>query len=213
MPIQLLSSSPAVFVLWLLAIVFGITVHEFGHALAATMLGDPTARDKGRLTLNPVAHIDLFGFLMLLFAGFGWGKPTPFNPYNLRIPRWGPAIVGMAGPAMNLVFVAVFGLAFRLIANALNLGPENYLMTFLVLLIQINVILLVFNLLPIPPLDGSKVLFSILPAHMDEFRARFEQQGPFLLLMLIIADNFLGINIFGRIFGAIFDAVLNIIFA
>lgn len=201
MPISLLTESPELFVLWVLAIVFGITVHEFGHALAAFLQGDLTARALGRLTLNPLAHLDPFGFLMLLFAGFGWGKPTPYDPNNLRFRRWGSALVGLAGPAVNLLFLVIFGFAFRLIVQTGHLGEENLLVQFLLLLIVINLVLMLFNLIPVPPLDGSKVLFSLLPAKFDQWKLQLEQRGPLLLLGLIVLDNFLNIGIFSTLFG------------
>lgn len=203
MIISLLFSEPIMFFIWVLAIIYGITVHEFSHVLAAYAQGDDTGQRLGRLTLNPLAHLELFGFALLLFVGFGWGKPAPYNPYNLKSRRWGEMLIALAGPASNLVSIIVFGLAIKFLGG--GLGPENLLVQFLVFLILINIVLLVFNLIPIPPLDGSKVLFAFLPARHIALRALLEQRGPLILLFLIIADNFLGINIFGRLFAIFFN--------
>ena len=202
MIISLLFSDPTLFFIWILAIVFGITVHEFAHVFAAYLQGDDTGKLMGRLTLNPIAHIDPIGMLLLLFVGFGWGKPAPFNPHNLKYRRWGESIVALAGPLANVISIIVFIIAVRLLGN--SLGTENLLMQFLSFLILINIILLAFNLIPIPPLDGSKLLFEILPDKYNNFKVYLSKNGPWLLLMLIFADNFLGINIFGRIFSVFF---------
>ncbi|MBI4122633.1 MAG: site-2 protease family protein [Parcubacteria group bacterium] len=202
MIISLLFTNPAFFFIWILAIAYGITVHEFSHVFAAKLQGDDTGERMGRLTLNPLAHIDPFGLLLLLFVGFGWGKPAPFNPYNLKYRKWGEAIVAMAGPLSNLASIIIFRIAIEFLGP--TLGPENLLIQFLAFLVLINIVLLAFNLLPIPPLDGSKVLFAVLPEKYHEFKTRLSMQGPWLLLMLIVADNFLGINIFGRLFSVFF---------
>jgi len=202
MIISLLFSEPTLFFIWILAIVYGITVHEFSHVLAAYLQGDDTGKLMGRLTLNPLAHIDPIGMLMLLFVGFGWGRPAPFNPYNLKNQKWGEVIVALAGPVSNFISVIIFMIAVNLLMGAL--GPENLLIQLLSFLILINIILLVFNLLPIPPLDGSKLLFEILPQKYSHIKAQLSKNGPMILIGLIIADNFLGINIFGRIFSVFF---------
>jgi Zn-dependent protease len=173
-------------------------VHEFSHVLAARLQGDDTGERMGRLTLNPLAHIDILGFAMLLFAGFGWGKPAPYNPYNLKFRRWGDVFVSLAGPLSNLVSIIVFGLVARFLAP--SLGVANLFIQFLDFLILINIVLLVFNLIPIPPLDGSQLLFHILPNRWHHIKVYLAKNGPWILLMLIIADNFLGINIFGGLF-------------
>lgn len=202
MLISLLFSEPMFFLTWVLAIVVGITVHEFSHALAATLLGDSTPRSMGRLSLNPLAHLDPLGTVMLLLVGFGYGKPVQFDPTQLRNPRIGSAIVGAAGPISNLLMVAFFGLCLRFFSYEVGLPEGNLLLQFLVNLIQINVVLMVFNLFPIPPLDGSKVLFAILPRSLDRFKTMLEHYGPWILL---------GLLIFGRgIFSSIFSYFLQI---
>lgn len=199
MLISELFSDPKLFLIIILSIIYALTIHEFAHALAATSLGDNTAKYSGRLNLNPLSHMEVFGTLMLLFAGFGWGKPVPVNPYNLKWKRWGEAIVSLAGPMSNFISVVIFsGLAFIL---AGFVSPGSLVFTFLFYLIFINLILGIFNLIPIPPLDGSKVLFAVLPVRFDQFKRQFTVYGPWILLLLIFLDNFVGINIFGHIFG------------
>jgi Zn-dependent protease len=209
MLISQLFSDPTIFLVIVLSLVYALTIHEFSHALVATYLGDNTAKYSGRLNLNPLSHMEFFGTLMLLFAGFGWGKPVPVNPYNLKWKRWGSALVSLAGPVSNFVSVAIFAGIVSILDNFL--APGSLVYDFLFYLIFINFILGVFNLIPIPPLDGSKVLFAILPAHMDEFKRKFSVNGPWILLGLIFLDNFVGINIFGRVFG-FFINIIYLIF-
>lgn len=213
MPFVLFADQPAFFIIWILAILIGLSVHEFSHALAGATLGDDTAKHLGRLTLNPLKHVDLLGFLMLLLVGFGWGKPVPFNPYNLKYPKWGPALVGLAGPLANLIGLIFFGIILKFLIMFGNLAPDNLLALFLTLLVIINLVLMLFNLLPIPPLDGSKVLLSIL-ASPKYARTRFllETRGPLILLGLIILDRIIGVNIFGRLFGGIISAVYGLFY-
>ena len=203
MIISLLFSEPTLFFLWLLAIVYGITVHEYSHVLAAYLQGDDTGRLMGRLTLNPLAHIEPFGMLLLLVVGFGWGRPAPFNPHNLKYRRWGEVLVAFAGPVSNLASIIIFMVAANILGPIL--GPFNLLVQLFGFLILINIILLAFNLIPIPPLDGSKLLFELLPDRYAHFKAQLSRNGPWLLLLLIFADNFLGVNIFGRIFDVFFS--------
>ncbi|MEK7584773.1 MAG: site-2 protease family protein [Patescibacteria group bacterium] len=183
---------------FVLAIVVSISIHEFAHALAGSLMGDTTARDAGRLTLNPLSHLDPFGSIMLLLAGFGWGKPTPYNPYNLRYPKWGPALVALAGPAINLCGAAVSVTALAIASRFLD--PSNLLIVFLLFLFNVNLMLMVFNLIPIPPLDGSQLLFTLLPARFNTLKITLMQNGPMILLGLILLDRFGGFNIFGSIF-------------
>ena len=198
MLISTLFSDPTIFLVIILSLIYALTIHEFSHALAATYLGDNTAKFSGRLNLNPLSHMEFFGTLMLLFAGFGWGKPVPVNPYNLRWRRWGTAFVALAGPLSNFISVAIFAGIVNVLSNFVPAG--SLVFDFLFYLIFINFILGIFNLIPIPPLDGSKVLFAILPSHFDDFKRKFSVNGPWILVILIILDNFVGINIFGRIF-------------
>ncbi len=198
MPFDWLFTQPEFFVAWLCAILVILTTHEFSHALAATLLGDSTAKNSGRLTLNPISHIDPLGFLMLLLAGFGWAKPVPVNPYNFKNQRVDMALVSLAGPGANLLGLIVFGLVYRLLSPVLAAG--NLLVVFLQMLVLINACLLVFNLIPIPPLDGSKVLFALLPDKYADFKNKFSVNGPFILIGLIILDSVLNLGIFASLF-------------
>jgi Zn-dependent protease len=189
------------------AILIAIVVHEFSHGYAAYLLGDNTAKNAGRLTLNPIAHIDMWGtiiipLIMLVTSGaaFGWAKPVPFNPYNLKYPKYGPAIVAIAGPLSNLIIAFIALMTFRVLVPTLD-PNTNLLMMFLLNLALLNVFLMVFNLVPVPPLDGSKVLFVIFSdLKYAGFRHALETQGPFILLTVIILDNFLNLGIFGGLF-------------
>ena len=184
----------------IVVIIFSVIIHEVMHGVAADSLGDPTARYAGRLTLNPIPHLDLFGSIILpiIFALtpggflFGWAKPVPYNPYNLfRAPRWGEAIVAAAGPASNLALALLGGLIIRL-----QLFPD--VAGVLMYIVAINISLMVLNLIPVPPLDGSKILSSILPKGLgyDALRDRMEQ-NPFLGFGIVI----LLIVVFGSAFG------------
>jgi len=211
MLLSYLFQDPMMFVVWILAILYALSVHEASHALGGLVMGDDTAMRQGRLTFNPLVHIDVFGFVMLILAGFGWGKPVPFNPYNLRNQKWGPAIVAIFGPLANFLSVAVFILVMKVLVGFTSLGAENMLIQFLFALIMVNTVLLVFNLIPIPPLDGSKILFAVLPAEYNNFKTSLAKQGPFLLLGLILVDRILPISILGNLFGVALSVVMRFV--
>ena len=203
-----LFDDPRLFLILLVAFVVsfvaGLSFHEFAHALVGDRLGDPTPVRQGRLTLNPRHHLDPLGTIFLLFAGFGWAKPVRVNPYNLKFgPKVGMALVAVAGPLSNFLLAAAFaaplrtdalpfhetiifrGIRFALIAPG-SWGPANYLAALLFFIVLINVTLGVFNLLPIPPMDGSRVAM-LLPGDLGEFFRRMEQQGwGFGILMLLL---------------------------
>lgn len=209
MILGLLFQQPILFFAWAGAILAAITIHEFSHAWMADVLGDSTAKREGRLTLNPLSHLDPMGTILLLLVGFGWGRPVPFNPYNLKNQRWGPAMVAGAGPGSNLIMAVIFGFTLRF-ALGVGLGPENLGIKFLAMLVFLNLILMAFNLIPVPPLDGSKILFAFL--HLsEEAKFRLEHQGPFLLLMLIIFDRFLPVSILGTVLLGIVSFLSNLI--
>lgn len=196
-----LSVQPLLAIISILGIIYALTIHEFSHAFVATLLGDDTAKNSNRLTLNPLAHIDLMGFLMLLLIGFGWGKPVPFNPNNLKDQKWGPSIIAFAGPLSNIISVFIFIGILKFLIPFLDLMPNNLLISFLSYLVIINTILAIFNLIPIPPLDGSKILFAVLPDQFEDFKISLEQNGPLILIGLLILDDLFKIGIFNSLFG------------
>lgn len=198
--IDLLLNSPMTALVWIVVILLSITVHEFAHAWMAYKKGDRTAEAAGRLTMNPVAHIDPIGIIPLLLLGFGWAKPVPFNPYNLRDPRIDSVHIALAGPASNFILAAVAGIAYRALITTGFVASTSLLPTFLILLVLINLFLLFFNLIPIHPLDGSKLLDAILikPQHMPLRRA-ITQYGPRVLFILIILSIMTPLNIFAFI--------------
>jgi Zn-dependent protease len=210
---QLLASIIVVAIMLLV----GFPVHEFSHALAAYRLGDSTARFMGRLTLNPVVHFDPLGGILLavtMLSGsgfaFGWAKPTPVNPRNLEGGRWGEAIVAAAGPISNLVLAIAAALPLRFILSNLTLSEEipTLVLQILFYFILINLVLMVFNLFPIPPLDGSKVLFAFLPAEVAwRWRPVLERYGFILLLIVFFVPP--GDSIGARILLPIIDAFLS----
>ncbi len=175
---------PLSLVALLIALVLGITVHEFSHAAMATWLGDSTPRWQGRLSLSPVAHLDVMGSLMFLIGGFGWGKPVQFNPYALRAnPRTGAALVALAGPISNFILAAILAIPVRLmlLQGAPLTGPGEILLRLLFGILSYQLLLGVFNLLPIFPLDGFSVLLGILP---PELAYSFEQTRQWGILLL-----------------------------
>jgi Zn-dependent protease len=213
MLITQLFNDPIGFFASAIALIIGITVHEFSHALVASRLGDDTPQRQGRVTLNPLKHLDPLGTLFLIFAGFGWGRPVQFNPLNLKNPRMGSLLVGLAGPAANLLMVVIFGLILRMLALGELITPESGLFVFLSALLLMNLVLLVFNLIPIPPLDGSKAVLALLPRSAENFALWFQRTGPFLLLLLIILDTFLPVSILGFVFQRLITFTVNLVFA
>ena len=202
-------------------ILVSFPVHEFSHALVAYRLGDGTAKLFGRLTLNPVAHFDPVGGGMLILSGllalaaqtsflFGWAKPTPVNPSNLRYRQWGEALVAGAGPLSNLLLAALAALPLRYILHS-NLDVPDIAQFALAYFVVINLTLMVFNFIPIPPLDGSKVLYALLsPATAWRVRPIVEQYGFFILILLIIPLG-PGGSILGRVLGAIIDPLFSLL--
>lgn len=191
-----------------LALVLALVGHEYIHALVGYLMGDETAKRMGRLTLNPLAHADPVGTLLLPLVCIishvpviGWAKPVPFNPYNLKNQRWGPTIVALSGPLSNFAMAAVFVLGLKLALGA-GLSPYNLLAIFLGYLVVINVVLGVFNFIPVPPLDGSKILTAVLDhPKYRRFLFLMETRGPMILMVIIILDLFSPVPILGTVFG------------
>lgn len=194
--LNLLFTSPAAFVIILAGIVLAIAVHEAAHCYTADYLGDPTPRSLGRLTLNPLAHLDPLGTLMIVITGaFGWGKSAPFDPYNLRNPQRDTALIALAGPVSNIIMAVLFALIIRFS------GP-SFISDILVFFVGLNVSLALFNLLPVPPLDGSKVFLKSNP---------FGGSNSYLLLLLLILPIIAGRSLASLIISPISSAILNIL--
>ena len=206
-------------IFFLLALVISISIHEFSHAWSAYQLGDPTARNLGRMSLNPIVHFDPIGALMLVFMAFsgygiGWGKPVPVNPYRLRTnPRIGMGLTAAAGPFSNLVLATVVAIPLRLAWPIPGL-----LATFLWTLVLTNVSLAVFNLLPLPPLDGFNVVQGLIGTFRTRWAAdvgntldRLAPYGPMLLMALLALGWVGGLNLLGRIMGPAVNALLSLL--
>jgi len=188
------------FLIGIVIVIFSIILHEIAHGFVANWLGDPTARYAGRLTLNPLPHIDpvgsilIPGILALTGSSFliGWAKPVPYNPYNLKNQRWGEAMVGVAGPLTNILIAIIFGLILRFSGS---LGLSGAFLGVCVTVVYANLVLAIYNLIPIPPLDGSKVLRSILPSKLAIAYGRLETSmyalGPFGLIMVSLVAIYL----------------------
>ena len=173
----------------LAAVLLCLTVHESCHGLAAYALGDPTARREHRLSLNPLRHIDWFGLLMIFVAGFGWAKPVPVNPNYFKKPKQGMALTALAGPVSNFLLALLTLLAARIFCDVAAYSEANQrILDFLLMVALLSIGLGLFNLLPIPPLDGSKVLFAVLPDRAYNQLMRYERYGMLLLFALVFFD-------------------------
>ncbi len=180
-----LFTNPLLFVIYLIALLVAIAVHEFSHAAVADYLGDPTPRLQGRLNLNPLVHIDNLGLIFLLLFGFGWGKPVQFDPYNLKNPRKDAALISIAGPTSNFLLAIALSIILRLFI-LFHLNIMSTIGSFILIpVISLNVVLGVFNLLPINPLDGFKIVGGILPEDKAREWYQLERYGLIFLLMLI----------------------------
>jgi len=179
------------------AILFCLTIHEYAHGLVALRMGDPTAKHAGRLTLNPLKHLDLFGTISLFLFRLGWAKPVPINPLYFRNQKQGILLTSLAGPGINFFAAIVFGIILRFLN--LTFSDNNFLAIILFMFFYFNLILAIFNLIPIPPLDGSKILYYLLPPTMAHQYAQLERYGIFILLAVIVLGQVTGISIFGSI--------------
>jgi len=170
------------FLIFAISIILAITIHEFAHAFVADQLGDPTPRPHNRLSLNPLKHLDPLGTLSLFLFRFGWGKPIPIDPQNLKNPSRDQLLIALAGPATNLVAAVLFSLLLRLLPSS-----NPHLLSFAFTFISLNIVLAVFNLIPLHPLDGSKILLGLLPAHkrLSWAQALAQYSTPILILLIL----------------------------
>ena len=201
----------------LIVLLFSVIIHELAHGYVAYSLGDPTAKYAGRLTLNPLKHLDLFGSiilpLLLFIAGspflFGWAKPVPINPYNFRDKKYGEIKVSLAGPASNFLLAVIFGLILRFIPQSI-INADQGISILLSFIVSMNIWLAVFNLIPIPPLDGSWILFSFLPMKMEKVKNFLRQYGVAILVLLILFGNNVWIVVTSVLFQIITGHVLTL---
>jgi len=191
---------------------FTIIIHEVAHGWVADRLGDPTARLSGRLTLNPIPHIDLYGtillpvFLVIIHSPFlfGWAKPVPFDPYNLKDPKKDSALISLAGPLANIIIATILAVIYRFV-------PNQIVSSLIVNIVQFNVALAVFNLIPIHPLDGGKILVGILPNKEAREFDNFMNQFGIILLVFIIFPIFGGVSIISYFLYPIISFILNLL--
>ena len=202
--IQHLATDPALFFSLVVTLIFSLVLHEVAHGYVAYKCGDLTAYYQGRLTLNPINHLDPIGSLMILFIGFGWAKPVPVNSSNLRNPREDMIKVAIAGPATNLILAVIAVVIFKiLLVLQSHLLNNPTMIQFLWIFMYVNLALCIFNMLPIPPLDGSRLLNL-------ETQYKFQQYGPMVLFGLIILGQVTGFSVIGEIMGIIMDPIINI---
>ena len=182
-------------------ILFALTFHEYAHAYVAHRYGDDTAQKNGRLTLNPLRHLDPLGTIMIFLVQFGWAKPVPVNPYNLRNPKKDMLWISAAGPLSNMLLALISGLLFRLFSDSAMIADRDSLTGLLVIMVflslKINLALAIFNIIPIAPLDGSKILYGLLPPGFGKMILAIERYGPFILIGLIIFGRATGVSILG----------------
>jgi Zn-dependent protease len=210
--LRFLTSDPLVFFLLVISLVEAIAMHEYAHALAADLQGDRMPRAFGRLTLNPVKHLDPLGTLMLLLVGFGWGKPVEFRPQALSSKRFGGAIVALAGPMMNLALALAAAVVGRILGHdflfSIFEADRDPIELFLFLFFSINVLLAVFNLIPLPPLDGSRLLTIFLPPDKQRIIYFLDQYGFLILLALLF---FGGFRFFEPLLRTVQDVLLTLV--
>jgi Zn-dependent protease len=198
------------------AVLIGLTIHELAHAFVALKLGDDTPRQLGRVTLNPLKHIDLVGFVLLVVAGFGWAKPVIINRNNLKHPFRDDILIALSGPISNLLLAALLVLVLKLVVSFVTFTSaavfEIVISTILVF-ISLNVSLGLFNLLPIPPLDGSHILGNLLSLRSAETSAVYFKYGSFLLIAIVVAERVLNLDILpiGKAVNAVVSAMLRIV--
>jgi len=205
-----LFTNPFSFFVWFAALLIAISIHEASHAWTANRLGDPTARFAGRITLNPIAHLDPLGTLMLLFTGYGWGKPVPFDPYNLRDPRRDSALISLSGPTSNLILAVILSLLWRLISYFF---PPSHTILALIFFpfIRLNIALGIFNLIPFHPLDGGKILIGFISQKRAYFIEEFLNRYSLILLILLILPLFRGYSLLDLIISPLINGLQTLL--
>ncbi|MDY7077956.1 MAG: site-2 protease family protein [Chloroflexota bacterium] len=204
----MLGYSISTIVVRLVVLFLGIPIHEWAHAWSAYQLGDDTASMQGRMTLNPIAHLDPIGSLLILFSGFGWGKPVPVNPYRMRKnPRVGMAISAAAGPLSNFVLAMLLAIPFRMRWVTWDSGIGD----FLLLAIQINLGLMLFNLIPAYPLDGEKVLVGLLPPRWGDNLLRLRPFGSLILAALLFVLPRMGMDLIGMVIAPAYSFLIRLL--
>jgi len=206
----IISLDPAVQVILIPVIIFALSFHEFSHGWMAHRYGDPTAKLAGRLTLNPMAHLDIFGSLALYLMGFGWAKPVPVNPQYLANPKRDMMWIALAGPVSNLIVALISGILLSVLLRLGLIGSQSPLVMVLIMSLQINLVLAIFNFIPIPPLDGSRILEGLIPNKYHNELAKFEYYGPRVLMGLIILSMFTRFNIFAVVISPIMTIFLKL---
>lgn len=206
-------TNPLDFFIYLFALVFAVTVHEFSHAWAANYLGDPTAKYEGRVSLNPLVHLDLIGTLMLFFIGIGWGKPVPVNSSNFRNPKRDEAKVAFAGPLSNLITAFLISVPYKYLPISME-GSLFFL--FVKSLFQLSILLFIFNMFPLPPLDGSKFIGFIIPRKWHYIYDRFLDEGMkyfvfFIFIDVFILGRYFDASILNRIIGEVYEFISTVI--
>lgn len=198
--LRLFLSNPAAGIILAFCLIMSLTVHEFFHAFVADKLGDPTSRLRGRLTLNPLAHLDPLGTLALLIAGFGWAKPVPVDPYNFENPKRDMSLVALAGPASNFTIAIIFAVFFNM-----GVAQQTIFSEIFILIVQLNLVLGIFNFVPVAPLDGSKIILSLLPNDLAYEYESFMHQYGFIILLALIFPWYQGMSPISFLVGPVID--------
>jgi Zn-dependent protease len=203
--LNLLINNPMAFFILFPGLIISLTIHEFAHALAADKLGDPTPRHQNRVTLNPLAHLDPIGTLMILLTSFGWGKPVEFDPYNLKNPIRDTALIALAGPLSNLVLATLLSVIIRL-----GVLPMEWMYSAAYAVLFVNVSLAIFNLIPVYPLDGSKILVAALPAQTALEYEDFMHRYGFLVLLFLILPLVGGVSPVSQLVSPIITFIIQV---